>query len=175
MTKAIKDFGIPIGGKRKRRNARILGQNAGDAKGSGKNRMEQYFYTDPSDRIKEEKGDYEAQKKRTKETDSRKKPLPYSKLDSVCRTGPEYLKDGRHADENDFKELGIQGVEFGASLSDEEAQSLLDECYVAFCDLARILKMDKKDVSLGGTLSLSPLVPGESGAAGLPCMTQNTT
>jgi hypothetical protein len=155
MTKTIRDFGISIGGRRKKRNVCILEQNAGDVEGSSKNHTEQYFYTDPPERIKEEKGTYEALRKRSKEPDNRKKPLPYSKLDSVCRTDPEYLKDRRHADENDFKELGIRGVEFGVSLSDEEAQSLLDECYVAFCDLARVLKMDKKDISFGGTLSLT--------------------
>lgn len=82
-------------------------------------------------------------------------PFLLPKLTSVCRTGPEYLPDGRHADEHDFKELGIRGVEFGGSLPDEEAQSSLDECYLALCDLARILNMDKKDISLGGTLALS--------------------
>lgn len=164
MTKRIKDFGAPIGGRRKKRNTHILEQNVGDMEISGRNPGESYSYMEQADRLREEKGIYKTQKRQPKGPDNRKRPLPYSKLDCVCRTGPEYLADGRHADENDFKELGIKGVEFGSSLSDEEAQSLLDECYLALCDLARILGMDKKDVSLGGTLSLAFASRGNGGS-----------
>lgn len=80
--------------------------------------------------VKEKDRDYQAQKEPFGQPDHRKKPMPYPKLDCVHRTGPEYLPDGRHADEHDFKELGMKGVEFGASLPDEEAQLLLDECNV---------------------------------------------
>lgn len=105
-------------------------------------------------------------KKRKKEETiyNRKKQLQIPKLNSVCRIGPDYLPNGRHADENDFKALGIRGVEFGACLSDEEAQTSMDECYVAFCDLARALDIDLKDVSLGGTLSLAFGARGHGGS-----------
>ena len=164
MTKRIKDFGAPIGGRRRKKNACILGQDAGDMAGSGRNPGEPYSYMGQADGVGEEKGAYETRKKQFGEPDNRKKPLPYSKLDCVYRTGPEYLADGRHADENDFKELGIKGVEFGASLSDEEAQSMLDECYLGLCDLARVLGIDKKEVSLGGTLSLAFSSRGNGGS-----------
>lgn len=140
MTKRIKDFGVPIGGGRRKKNADILEQNTGDMAGRGRDTGEPYSYMGQADRVGEEKELYGTRKKQSKEPDNRKKSLPYSKLDCVCRTGPEYLENGRHADEHDFKELGIRGVEFGASLSDEEAQSLLDECYLALCDLARVLE-----------------------------------
>ena len=164
MTKRNKDFGAPIGGRRRKKNAYILGQDTGDMADRGRKPGDPYSYMGQADRVGEEKGVYETRKKQLGEPDNRKKPLPYSKLDCVNRTGPEYLADGRHADEHDFKELGIKGVEFGASLSDEEAQSLLDECYLAFCDLARILGIDKKEVSLGGTLSLAFASRGNGGS-----------
>lgn len=44
------------------------------------------------------------------------------------------------------------------------AQSLLDECYLALCDLARVLEIDRKDVSLGGTLSLAFASRGNGGS-----------
>ena len=163
MTKRIKDFGVPIGGGRRKKNADILEQNTGDMAGRGRDTGEPYSYMGQADRVGEEKELYGTRKKQSKEPDNRKKSLPYSKLDCVCRTGPEYLENGRHADEHDFKELGIRGVEFGASLSDEEAQSLLDECYLALCDLARVLGIDKKEVSLGGTLSLAFASRGNGG------------
>lgn len=56
-------------------------------------------------------------------------------------------------------------MEFGGSLPDEEAQSSLDECYLALCDLARILNMDKKDISLGGELWPFPLEAEDTAAA----------
>ena len=164
MTKRIKDFGAPIGGRRQKKNACILGQDVGDMADRGRKLRDPYSYMGQADRVGEEKGIYQIQKRQLREPDNRKKPLPYSKLDCVKRIGPEYLADGRHADENGFKELGIKGVEFGASLSDEEAQSLLDECYLAFCDLARVLGIDKKEVSLGGTLSLAFASRGNGGS-----------
>lgn len=164
MTKRIKDFGAPIGGRRRKKNTCILGQDAGDMADRGRKPGDPYSYMGQADRVGEENGVYETRKKQLGEPDNRKRPLPYSKLDCVNRTGPKYLAEGRHADENDFKELGIKGVEFGASLSDEEAQSLLDECYLAFCDLARVLGIDKKEVSLGGTLSLAFASRGNGGS-----------
>lgn len=154
MTKRIKDFGDSIEGGRRKRNNRVLNQENKNAieNDGGKDLTDTYSL---ASKIRERGEIYCIQEKQKKELHNRKKRFQLPKLTSVCRTGPEYLPDGRHADEHDFKELGIRGVEFGDSLSDEEAQSSLDECYLALCDLARILNIDKKDVSLGGTLALS--------------------
>lgn len=151
MTKKIKDFGIPIGGGRKNRKDCVSCQ---DDRNMTKNHVGGDTADDHSyaDRVKEEQGAYYTQGKAVY---NRKKQLKIPKLTSIHRTGPEYLPNGKHAGENDFNAIGIRGVEFGACLTDKEAQVLLDECYVAFCDLARVLKLDLKDVSLGGTLSLS--------------------
>jgi len=172
MTKTIRNFGTPIGGGRKKRNHRILERSSVEHTEKSKNLAELYDYLDQTDKIREEKGSYKIQKNPLSEPikqsikgpDNRRKPLPYTKLDSVCRTGPDYLEGGRHANENDFKELGIKGVEFGSSLSDEDAQTLLDECYLALCDLVRVLGIDRKDVSLGGTLSLAFASRGNGGS-----------
>ena len=51
-------------------------------------------------------------------------------------------------------------MEFGASLSDEEAQSMLDECYLGLCDLARVLGIDKKKYLLAEPCPLL-FPPGE--------------
>lgn len=144
MTKKIKNFGVPIGGGRTRRQSRIPGQGSkaiiwNDRKESG----EEYS---KADKIKEEEGVYNTQ---PRVSHNRKKQYQLPKLTSVNRTGPEYLPGGRHADERDFKTLGIKGVEFGVSLSDEEAQVAMDACYLAFCDLARVLNIDKRMYLLG--------------------------
>ena len=72
MTKRIKDFGAPIGGRRRKKNACILGQDAGDMAGSGRNPGEPYSYMGQADGVGEEKGAYETQKKQFGEPDNRK-------------------------------------------------------------------------------------------------------
>lgn len=86
---------------------------------------------------------------------SRKLPFLFPALSSFQRTGPSYLPEGGHASKEDFLMMGIRGVEFGQWMSDEDAQAALDHCYVAFCDLARLLAIERSDISLGGRLSLS--------------------
>ncbi len=156
MTKKIKDFGVPIEGRRKGQKRRGLVKNI------ERKRDNDSIYL--ANRVKEAQGIYHAEEKEAKRLRSRKMPYQVPKISSVNRTGPDYLPGGRHADENDFKALGIRGVEFGACLSDEEAQSFMDDCYLAFCDLARVLGIDKKEVSLGGTLSLAFGARGHGGS-----------
>jgi hypothetical protein len=158
MTKKIKNFGVSIGGGRARRQSRIPGQGSKAATGNDRKELGEEY--SKADRIKEE-GVYSTQ---PRVSHNRKKQYQLSRLTSVKRTGPEYLPGGRHADERDFKALGIKGVEFGVSLSDEEAQEAMDACYLALCDLARVLNIDKKEVSLGGTLSLYFGARGHGGA-----------
>ncbi len=162
MTKRIKDFGVPIEGRRKGRKRRSL------AKSMKRNREDDSINLDNAyhgaNKVKEAQGIYSTEEEQARKPWGRKMQYQVPKLSSVSRTGPDYLPGGRHADEDDFKSLGIRGVEFGACLSDEEAQSFMDECYVAFCDLARVLGIDKKDVSLGGTLSLAFGARGHGGS-----------
>lgn len=147
MTKKIKDFGVPIEGRRKGQKRRGLVKSVERKQGNDSICF--------ADKVKETQGIYHAEEKEAKKPRSKKMQYQVPKISSVNRIGPDYLAEGRHADENDFKSLGIKGVEFGACLSDEEAQSFMDDCYLAFCDLARVLGIDKKEVSLGGTLSLA--------------------
>ena len=86
---------------------------------------------------------------------NRKKPFPISQLSSFSRNGPAYLPEGGHTGEREFSALGIRGVEFGAWMSDADAQFALDQSYHALLDLAHILKIQPEDISLGGTLALS--------------------
>lgn len=159
MTKRIKNFGVPIGGGRAGRQSRIPGQKKKEARENDKTEsVEQYS---KADRVREGGEQYRTQ---PRVPYNRKKQFQLPKLTSVSRTGPEYLPGGRHAKEQDFIALGMKGVEFGVSLSDEEAQEALDDCYLALCDLARVLNIDKRDVSLGGTLSLSFGARGHGGA-----------
>lgn len=159
MTKKIKNFGVPIGGGRTRRQSGIPGQVSKAVRGNDRKESREEY--SKADKIKEEEGVYSTQ---PRVSYNKKKQYQLPRLTSVNRTGPEYLSGGRHADEQDFKALGIKGVEFGTTLSDEEAQESLDACYLALCDLARLLNIDKKDVSLGGTLSLSFGARGHGGA-----------
>lgn len=86
---------------------------------------------------------------------NRKKPFPIPKLSSFTRNGPAHLPPGNHAGKEEFLSLGIQGVEFGLWMSDADAQAALDQCYNALLDLATVLDIAPKDISLGGRLSLS--------------------
>lgn len=91
----------------------------------------------------------------TQKPPMRKKPFPLPAPASFERTGPAHLPDGCHICQQDLLALGFKGVEFGLWMSDADAQAAMDGCYNALCDLAYVLGIDKKDVSLGGTLSLS--------------------
>lgn len=85
----------------------------------------------------------------------KKRPFKFPELTSIRRIGPFNLPEGGHAQEKDFLSFGIRCIKFDIGISGKEKQELLDSCYEAFCDLARILDIDREDISLGGTLSLS--------------------
>ena len=71
------------------------------------------------------------------------------------RVGPDYLA-GNHAGEKDFlQDLGFRAVEFGNWVGDAERQQHLDMTYNSMRDLANVLGIDKKDVSLDGRLALA--------------------
>lgn len=62
------------------------------------------------------------------------------------------------------KEHNLRAVEFGNSLSDEQGLFHLNNCSQAFADLAILLKMDVKKLSLGGTLAMAFASRGKGNA-----------
>ena len=85
----------------------------------------------------------------------KKKALTPPMLSSIERTGEDVIGsriiDGQvYLDEFNFK-----GGEFGNWLNDKERQGSLDYGYVAFCDLANILGIDKNSISFKGNLSIA--------------------
>ena len=98
-------------------------------------------------------------RKENKEANSnerkRKKAFSLQRLESMGRVGPDYLV-GNHAGEKDFlQDLGFRAVEFGNWVGDAERQQHLDMTYNSMRDLANVLGIDKKDVSLDGRLALA--------------------
>lgn len=93
----------------------------------------------------------------TKANDNRKKAFPLQKLETMTRSGPEYLQTGTHAGENDFLHgLGFRAGEFGNWLTtDAERQKHLDMAYDSLRDLAKVLNIDMRDVSLGQKLAIA--------------------
>lgn len=97
----------------------------------------------------------EEQKKQKKETAVKKEVFIPTK---IVREGPDYLSElpNHHAQgENFLNVFGFKGGEFGSSVSQKERQKFLDRGYEAFKDLAFLLDIEDRDVSLGGNLSVS--------------------
>ncbi len=95
---------------------------------------------------------------------ARKGRFPIPALAGVVRSGPDYLS-WKHADPQMFLDLGIKGGEFGNWMSDADAESSLDHCYLAFRDLSDILGIEPPDISLNHTLSIAFGARGHSSAA----------
>ena len=62
------------------------------------------------------------------------------------------------------KDFGLTNVQFGKWVSDEDAEHHLKACHGAMYDLADMLGMDAKDVSLNGRLALGMGARGQGGA-----------
>jgi predicted RNA methylase len=75
-------------------------------------------------------------------------------LDAINRDGPDYRKD-RDVGSDDFKDtFGFRGVEFGNWAANDERQKVLNLAFDALHDLARILNLPAKAMSLDGTLAI---------------------
>ena len=86
-------------------------------------------------------------------------------LDSIGRTGPD-RRAGRAVSPEDFLSVfGFRGVEFGNWLPDDERQRVLDMGFDALHDLADVLGIEPRGVSLGGTLAVAFGARGQGGAA----------
>lgn len=76
-------------------------------------------------------------------------------LEKVQRTGKDYRK-GRNIDADEFtKTFGFRGGEFGNWVKPEERQTMLNLAYDSFMDLANILNISPRAISLGGELSIA--------------------
>ena len=95
----------------------------------------------------------------------RKKSFAFRTLATYERNGPDYLH-GIHAGEKEFlQNLGFRACEFGNWVSDAERQKHLDLAFESLGDLAAVLNINKKDVSLDGQLALAFGSRGRGGAS----------
>jgi len=86
-------------------------------------------------------------------------------LDQVERSGPDY-RGGRDVTGEDFiKDFGFRGVEFGNWVAGDERQKVVNLAYDALSDLARVLGLPPKAMSLNGTLAVAFGARGRGGRA----------
>ena len=92
---------------------------------------------------------------RTSSGKPRKRPLKLEPINLVRREGPETGREGHASGEDVMREFGIRGGEFGnwVRLADERQQSL-DLFYDSLADIADALGIDRRDMSIGGKLSI---------------------
>lgn len=94
----------------------------------------------------------------------RKDPTPPA-LKTVTRSGEDY-RQGRDVEPEDFTEaFGFRGVEFGNWNNQKDRQAALNYCYDALHDLARVVDVPTRALSLDGTLALAFGARGASKAA----------
>ncbi|MCW2240707.1 LPD1 domain-containing protein [Azospirillum canadense] len=76
-------------------------------------------------------------------------------LDGILRTGPD-RRQGRDITSEDFRtEFGFRGVEFGNWVASDERQKAVNHAFDALHDLADILNVSPKALSLGGSLAVA--------------------
>lgn len=103
----------------------------------------------------------EAKEAETKSAD----PWKRTYLDEVVRTGLDH-REGRNVEAQDFMEsFGFRAVEFGNWVNQEERQEVINHAYDALMDLAIILGLEKRSISLKGRLALGFGSRGRGGAA----------
>ena len=86
-------------------------------------------------------------------------------LDKITRNGKDWRK-GKHITNTKvfMDEFGFRGVEFGEWLNQDERQQFIDYAYDALCDLADVLGISRKALSLNGELSIAFGARGSKGA-----------
>ena len=88
-------------------------------------------------------------------TKSSKEKLKPVYLESIQRTGEDY-REGTDITGLDMLEaFELRGGEFGNSETQTERQINLNQSYDAFKDLAKILSVEERDISLGGQLAIA--------------------
>ena len=74
-------------------------------------------------------------------------------LDKIERTGlPE--RKGNITPEKFMQDFGLRGGEFGNWVAGDERQTMLNMAYDAFSDMANVLGIDPKAISLNGRLAI---------------------
>ena len=83
------------------------------------------------------------------------KKAPYFSLDVTPRKGKDY-RGGKDVTPEHFSDkFGFRGVQFGNWTNDADRQAALNETYDAFLDLADLLGLSPRSMSLGGELGLA--------------------
>lgn len=87
----------------------------------------------------------------------RKRPFPILESDSSLsrQFGPIPLSEKQPGRYGEFLSLGIKDTEFHPSMTASDKEQSLAHCCHALYDLAHVLDIEPKDISLGGSLSLS--------------------
>lgn len=94
----------------------------------------------------------------------RRKEWARPHLDRLERAGPDARGGADVTPERFIEDFGFRGVEFGNWLPDSERQQVLNAAYDACADLADALGMERRDLSLGGTLAVAFGARGQGGA-----------
>lgn len=96
--------------------------------------------------------------------EAKKKPEPeVPHLDHIVRNGADY-RQGKDVDEQLLMEVfGFRGVEYGNWLPQGERQVVLNHAFDAFMDLASVLKLPPRAMSLGGELAIAFGARGRGG------------
>lgn len=86
-------------------------------------------------------------------------------LENIERTG-EDVRGGKDTGADDFmRQYGFRGVEFGNWAAKDERQKIINHAYDGLNDLARVLNIPDKAVSLNGTLGMAFGSRGKGSAA----------
>ncbi len=86
-------------------------------------------------------------------------------LDKVTREGVPDYRNGKNVTTDDFMEtFGFRGGEFGNWVNNDERQSALNTAYDALMDLATVLGLSPRALSLGGRLGIAFGARGTAGA-----------
>jgi len=86
-------------------------------------------------------------------------------LDKVERSGKDWRKGNNISTEEFMKTFGFRGGEFGNWVKPEERRVMLNAAYDSFMDMAELLGIPPRALSLGGELSIAFGARGTMGAA----------
>ncbi|WP_241025640.1 LPD1 domain-containing protein [Burkholderia sp. Tr-20390] len=76
-------------------------------------------------------------------------------LDDIRRVGPDHREDAAVDEAAFMAAFGFRGVEYGKWLPQNERQMVLNHAYDAFMDLAEVMGMPPRAMSLGGELAVA--------------------
>lgn len=98
----------------------------------------------------------EVMKKLPTSTKKKKRKYKHPYLSDLRREGPVVRAKNAHATDKEFLNIfQLVGGEFGNWVDEKEGSINMDYAYDAFLDLAHILNIDVKDISLGNNLAIA--------------------